>query len=323
MFHTDSMDFVELVKGNEAFYKTIEPRNSNDSYTVIATINDYDTKKLIALATGTQANLKKYPDDIEDCHAESLLKRAYKRFVIDQISHIVSNFSPEDDIGAAIRKTIPTNLILFISQFPCGVIQRYGGDNPIVEGTLMKRKPGRGTLINGKVVYVKRDTCAHKLSKWIENGLQGFRLKSIFNIESRIKQILIGSCEIDENLNYKTYMEQFKQIIKSDNHSIDVDLLSNFRRDEFVFNPLKLPQPEAIVWWASVTNDVEKEALDVKQASGSNGNIEHVVDGRRRGLTKQQISHARGTNQRLDVSTFRLREDIASFAHRFNRDLNL
>lgn len=304
-----------LVSSNLAFYRTIKPKTSDGSYTVIATINDYDNKKLIALATGTQANLKDYPYDIEDCHAESLVKRAFKRYIIDLIKHVVSNSSSKADAGSIVRKTIPTNLILFVSQFPCGVLKRYEGDDIIIQGGQVERKPGRGTLRDGKIIYVEKDTCARKLHKWSRIGLQGHKLKSIFNIESKLKQILIGNCEVDENLDCRAYVEQFKRLIQADDNSIDVDLLDYIRQDEFIFNPSKQATPEALVWWASVSNEKVERPRESKQVVASNGNIEYIVNGRRRGLTKRQVSLIRNTNQQLSISTIRLREDLSFIEH--------
>lgn len=76
-------DVSTVIKKNLEFYDKIKPKDRGNTYTVIATLNDVKSGQLIALATGTQASLKVYGDDIEDCHAESLLKRAYKRYLID------------------------------------------------------------------------------------------------------------------------------------------------------------------------------------------------------------------------------------------------
>lgn len=312
------METSSLVSNNLAFYQSIKPKSFDGSYTVIATINDYDTKKLIALATGTQANLKDYPDDIEDCHAESLVKRAFKRYIIDLINHIVSNSSLDGDVGSKVRETVPTSLILFVSQFPCGVLKRYEGEDKI-QGASVERKPGRGTLRDGKIVYVEKDTCARKLRKWAQSGLQGHKLNSILSVESKLKQILIGNCEIDENLDYKTHIEQFKHIVKADDSSINVDLLNHIRQDEFIFSPSKQAQPEALVWWASVFDKTEKRANESKQAVNFAGNIEYVVNGRRRGVTKRQVARIRETNQQLNISTSRLRDDLNSIERHLDK----
>jgi hypothetical protein len=80
-------------------------------------IEENNQKKVIALSTGTKClpgNKKEKPNLLMDSHAEVLCKRAFKRYLIHRIKS--NNFLGD------------YQLHLFISQLPCGVVERYKGE---------------------------------------------------------------------------------------------------------------------------------------------------------------------------------------------------
>lgn len=286
-----------MVDSNLAFYDSIKPKVSARKYTVIATLNDCKSHQLLALATGTQAGLRVYSDDIEDCHAESLVKRAYKRYLINKLKY---NISSTASLDAA--DDCSTGLILSVSQFPCGLLSRYLGDEPIDEttGDIIKRKPGRGQLVDGKVVYVQRDKCIDKLKRWISQGMQGRQLTARLGLISHIKKILIGDCECQSDLDYLTALIELTVYLGLTKEQ--VYFVGGVRRQEFVYSPDCSPQPEAIVWW----RQLEPLGSNRKQ-------MEIIVDGRRKGLTKHQaVDSGDKASYKLQVGDFCLRRDLDS-----------
>ena len=66
----------------------------DDEWTILAAIiinYENDKNQLIALSTGTKCfaseNCENQDKIIQDCHAESLLKRAFKRYLISKIKY--------------------------------------------------------------------------------------------------------------------------------------------------------------------------------------------------------------------------------------------
>lgn len=299
-----------LVDNILTFYNKIKPKNPTNSYTVLAAIIDpslNDDNKIIALASGTQANLSVYLDDIKDCHAESIVRRAYKRYIIDSLLEKVIKSKDSKDVEKFIEQELQQNLILFISQFPCGFLKRYEGDEPIdkVTGKTIKRKPGRGTLKDGHIVYLEKDPCCDKLKRWLKEGFQGKKLKQLFAFEAKITKILIGNCENDECFDYKIGIEKFKQLITDDgfNQTIEVELVDIVDKKEFTFHPEQQPQPVSVAWWSSKTkaHDSDKSSL-LK-------NMEYIVDGRRIGLTKKLLAKDL-PNDKLKIANYWLNRDL-------------
>lgn len=302
------MDIIDLVSDNLKFYDSIKPKNPPGCYTVIATVNDYQTGQLLCLATGTQANLKSNNDDIQDCHAESLVKRAFKRFVIDAVKDVVENSTKSDNLVELSTSRIPKSIILFVSKFPCGFLTRYEGQEPVdpTSGNAIKRKPGRGIERMGEKIYVEKDNCLVKLQKWVNHGFQGTKLKQALDIETSIKMVVIGHCESSEDFNYTSHLEEFSSRLGS---KVEVCHVRHTRRDEFIFRPASKAQPVSVVWWRMM-HGIPLEP---------NNNCEMIVDGRRRGLTRQQCSGSQiVTSARLKVADARLRNDLEyiSTAHK-------
>lgn len=317
------MDSSQLVLNNLNFYDSIKPKNPRNSFTVVATLNDQETGELLALATGTQACLRIYSDDIEDCHAESLLKRAYKRHLIDTIRSILYDKTlSSTEVERRISEKCAHNLILFITQFPCGLIKRYQGEEPLDEkGEVVKRKPGKGTNKDGKIFYVQKDTCNNKIKKWFQVGFQGSKLNELFGIKSKVKRIIIGDCE-PETVDYLLYAEQLKAHLSSDCAELQEEPIieiveHSIRRKEFVFETFRQPQPVAVVWWARPTHNSRSDSHQAKRMKNDNsGRSELIVDGRKAGLTKKQCCSS-SKMFLLKIGNHSMRQELAPLKKEF------
>lgn len=298
------MDYRELIEKNYEFYRSLRPDNPPNTYTVIATLNERQTGKLLALATGTQAKIKTYRHDIEDCHAESLLKRAYKRYLIGKISRAI-----QKDGRMSATLECPEELIFFVSQLPCGLVDRYEGEQPRdeVTGDILRRKPGRGLKIDGQLHYVEKNDCTSKLHKWISEGMQGEAINNYLYIECPISSILIGNCQPEEDFHYRFHLNQLRlHLLRGCRREVEFVHINSFRHDEFVFNPEKQARPECLVWWLDESN---LESAHGSQTSNLKGRMEIIVDGRRRGATKKQCE-SDDDSQRSSISSHMLRKDL-------------
>ncbi|RWS30186.1 double-stranded RNA-specific editase 1-like protein [Leptotrombidium deliense] len=168
----------------ESLGKTGKP--TADEWTTLCSIviEENNTFLVACLATGTKCvtgQWASFKGAVIDCHAECLCKRAFKRFLI---SHVQSGKSFDT-----------AKFHLFISQLPCGVVDRYKGniDKPCVG---VRRKPGKGERC-------LKPSCVDKLCKWNILGLQGRRLLAFTKKPIRFETIIIGNCgqenEFDEN----------------------------------------------------------------------------------------------------------------------------
>lgn len=191
-------------------------------------------------------------------------------------------------------------LMLFVSQFPCGLIKRFSGDEPVDKetGANIMRKPGRGVAKDGEILYVRRENCLSKLKRWLATyGIQGKSLHERLGVRSKVTQIAIGDCEPELELDYVNHLKSFEQQLSSSKWPPKFDLV-NIRNDEFVFkSENKQPQPVALIYWADPFNQASKP------------NIEQVVDGRRKGLTKRQCQSDR-PEWRLKSGDHLLRLDL-------------
>jgi hypothetical protein len=303
----DKFDASKVIHQNLEFYHKIKPKIAQSSYTVIATLNDHNTSQLLALATGTQSSLKRYDDDIEDCHAESLLKRAYKRYVLDRIlvalecQEGASIEQKTNTIHQVVKQINQQELVLFISQFPCGFIKRFQGTEPVDEltGAEIVRKPGRGQVINGKLVYVQRDSCFAKLKRWLSGyGFQGRSFNEHLGIRSKLVKMIIGDCEPDTMLDHESHLRSLSHELDTCQRGIQYEL-AHMRHHEFTFGSSgKQPLPVSVVWWASTRHVNPRNSL------------EYIADGRRLGLTKRQ-SIMNNSDSKTRIGDFWLQSDMA------------
>ncbi|KAI2796352.1 tRNA-specific adenosine deaminase 1 [Blomia tropicalis] len=185
--------------------------NENTEHTVLAAVVEQErssTKlRVVALATGTKCfpqNVERKHEDIVDCHAESLMKRAFKRYLIGRLDYILDNNISLEQFQNEV--TGNHNYYIFVSQTPCGCITRWQGESEsqsnqteLNESNLksfkligVNRKPGRGDLC-------PKAGCIHKLAKWNAFGIQGKRLCTLTNKAIVPYKIIIGNCETNQN----------------------------------------------------------------------------------------------------------------------------
>ncbi|XP_054164618.1 tRNA-specific adenosine deaminase 1-like [Oppia nitens] len=241
--------------------KSGKPKPKSE-YTVLATIvcnvknhtNDSIDTKVVALTTGTKcfaSNESSSDDLIVDNHAESLLKRAFKRYLICRLQ----SGHNLDDIQT---------ITLFVSQLPCGSLQRWKGD-PDLEANSSKsnrhlsdvcRKPGRG-------VTCYRATCLKKIAKWIRLGLQGKALIALTGRPFYINNIVIGNCgqsgEYDQQM--LTNMLSMTDICTvyngfQMNYLPKIKFCHDFRYECFIKSDAKYATSTSLVMW--LTGDGHK-----------------------------------------------------------------
>lgn len=201
-------------------------------------------REVVALATGTKcfpSQKETAIDTIEDCHAESLLKRAFKRYLISQLK---SN-----------QEINWQKLYFFVSRMPCGVGERWqGASESLLQATQstsgVRRKPGRG-------IPTCKASCIDKLTKWNLLGLQGMRLLPHFNSPVFFDYLIIGNCGQTDDFNE----ERLGSLLNCDINELSVDNLfkrekvieclfcESFRHEEFIKTNERRAASTSIVYW--------------------------------------------------------------------------
>lgn len=209
--------------------------------------------EVVALATGTKcfpSQKETASDTIEDCHAESLLKRAFKRYLISQL---------KSNQGINWQK-----LYFFVSRMPCGVEERWeGASESLLQATQstsgVRRKPGRG-------IPTSKTSCIDKLAKWNLLGLQGMRLLPRFSCPVFFDYLIIGNCGQTGDFNE----ERLDCLINCESNELGVDKLfkkkkviecsfcESFRHEEFVKTSEKRAASTSIVYWKDGKNFIKK-----------------------------------------------------------------
>ncbi|XP_075678611.1 adenosine deaminase, tRNA-specific 1 isoform X2 [Dermatophagoides pteronyssinus] len=267
--------------------KSGKPNPRKNEYTVIAGLVEYREKtspKVVCLTTGTKCFPNNVPyrhEDIVDCHAEPLLKRAFKCYLIEMINDW---FDTNKNLDQFYDKVLSgRHYCLFVSQFPCGSFSRWKGDyqnNSKNKRIRVNRKPGRGE-------FCPKAACVHKIAKWRIFGLQGSRLFDIIGKPIIFNHIVIGNCETDnlETLDGFDLVKDYlttdqKEYSKVANNLIGefqfsqpyhLHFAQQFRHQEFVKN--NTPCGSSIVAWMNCDKNLKTEIL---------------ANGRRLGATKRK-----------------------------------
>lgn len=255
----------------------------------IVECQDSLSSRVVALATGTKCfpqNVASRLDSIVDCHAESLLKRAFKLHLIELINQWTEEDKPIDQfyeqgecrsclttLLSLYRLVIkPREYTLFVSQTPCGCVSRWQGDAKqktepeqsdlrTYKRIGINRKPGRGDLC-------PKVGCIHKLAKWNIFGLQGRFLFGLIGKAVTLQRIVVGNCEQHQNEfisemnqrlaidldDFKLVKDQLchQELFNFETSTISIQLASQFRFDEFVREAngqTKKPSGSSIVAW--------------------------------------------------------------------------
>ncbi|RWR98748.1 double-stranded RNA-specific editase 1-like protein, partial [Dinothrombium tinctorium] len=271
--------------------KSGKPREAEWT-TLAAVVIEEDNRFYVAcLATGTKCTTgerSKLQNVIIDCHAESLCKRAFKKFLCH---HFLNGHSVD---GLKFH--------LFISQLPCGVIERYRGavdkDN---EQIGIQRKPGKGEKC-------EKASCVDKIAKWNILGFQGRRLLAITKKPIKFDSIVIGNCTEKPEYNGKRFracltIDKYQidpnqnKIIKSEitnmfplNYCPSLHFNENFRESIFTRRESVNASNSAIVFW---------------KENGSTNMVDVVVNGFKQGVTRKEV-----TKKLLRISKQTLTSDI-------------
>ncbi|UXI19362.1 hypothetical protein NH340_JMT05305 [Sarcoptes scabiei] len=309
-------------------YKTLgksgKPDPNKNEFTVLAAIVEYfgvfENVRVVCLATGTKCfpkNVKDYRNEIVDCHAESLLKRAFKRYLIK----IIENKPEDAQLNQIKLNSNDKKYCIFVSQIPCGTISRWKGnhivnhhhdkDLEIYKDIGVNRKPGRGELC-------PKAGCIHKIAKWNLFGLQGCRLLPLIKEPILFDHLIIGNCESIDNIEselqiihnrliWKTekYIQIDSIIEKSIQHArkIGLHFATNFKKKEFIRN--KIPCGSSIVAWLDGDNQFKTEIL---------------ASGRKLGSRKRKLFeiHSKSDFGLSLVCDSNLNQDIDRLYHRFS-----
>jgi hypothetical protein len=251
-----------------------------------------------SLATGTKcvtgARFTTDSSIISDCHAESLLKRAFKRYLLSKIAAALTTNTLHPQVhGDQERETDEAaahhvlddkdEYYMFVSQLPCGTVERYEGASPNQSLHQIHRKPGRGEPC-------LKASCTDKLAKWLIMGLQGRKLMRLLHNPIKLKGIVIGNCVRDPEFDQDLFATRICASFPSDDPSIanmsshlfhpvtDMSILfdDSFRKECLTRDPGKRASPSAIVCWMD----------------GRERKVEVIVAGRKQGLNcKTQSSN--------------------------------
>ena len=164
----------------------------------------------MALATGTKCfpgNVEYRRDEVVDCHAESLLKRAFKCYLLQLVEDCLGKKGRTDTTHQLLLRGVLSRrrYCLFVSQTPCGVVSRWKGDHqagdlesrsgalvrPLFKAVGVNRKPGRGD-------HCPKAACIHKLAKWAIFGLQGRLLLPLVGRPITVQKVILGNCELTD-----------------------------------------------------------------------------------------------------------------------------
>lgn len=167
---------------------------------------------LIAMTTGTRCvtgSAASLANAILDCHAEVLLKRAFKRYLIGKVLGLKRKADEEHERKGGDKETAPkpdlssifsVKYYMFVSQLPCGVAHRYQGEEePKING--LRRKPGKGEPSNAP-------SCTDKIARWIRLGLQGRRLLQVLKKPVTLDGIIVGNCCLEKEFDEAYFRER-------------------------------------------------------------------------------------------------------------------
>lgn len=262
--------------------KTGKPKdNEYTSLAAIIQVRSQDTHsdpRVVCLSTGTKCvtgTESRIENIIRDCHAESLCKRAFKRFLIYESS----SGQPYDG---------SSEYSFFLSKLPCGTIERYAGaacSNDIKTG--VRKKPGRGEPS-------LKASCVDKLCKWLQMGIQGCHLLSYTQNPVIFTHVIIGNCVDHKEFNEMSLRQSVvvdemnpsqhkKRKTEMSSSMPDVFFDEDFKHELLIKRDDKSSSPSAIVCWME-DGMIQKEV---------------VVSGRKQGTSiknfyKNQLRISRG-----------------------------
>lgn len=226
---------------------------------------------VVALASGTKCvtgKNSKAQNIITDCHAEALVKRAFKRHLIEKI---------KEKEMESIQKA---KYYLFISQLPCGTVSRFEGEKEEETFTTnaCRRKPGKGEPFH-------KSSCVDKLCKWIHIGIQGKSLCKHFSAPIHLNGIIVGNCvdkkEFDEQVLRKRLSLSFEDEecpnkkqkvtdIPDRSQNIDIGFDESFVKEELTRRSEKRPCPISNVCWTDGRGKLFKEVTVEGRKQGTN-----------------------------------------------------
>jgi|LauGreDrversion4_2_1035121.scaffolds.fasta_scaffold71311_1 hypothetical protein len=183
---------------------------------IAATVNDSEIE-VLCIATGNKFSQHvKSPTDsdkLRDCHAEVLVRRAFKHWLLSEWDRLKTQDNPTSrffllsrDFQLEVKPSV--KLFLYITSAPCGnsCIRRWGQpQKEIFDSTLdllelpsqthkifhahAKKEGQTAVLYKGSSDIL---SCSDKILKWNVSGLQGRRLHSLVKKPILLDGIVVG-----------------------------------------------------------------------------------------------------------------------------------
>lgn len=203
-------------------YKEVSGANSTESNQsvlagIVATIDD-SALHVLCIATGNKfTNRPKSDKDdadvIRDCHAEVLVRRAFKFWLLEEWKRLKSGDKQEElyftlSRDSRLVRRLGVRFFLYVSSAPCGnaCIRRWGqSQKEIFEDSLgpleMPLKPHEIFHAHAKkegqtAISYKGDSdilsCSDKVLKWNVLGIQGTKLRSLVDYPIFFDGIVVG-----------------------------------------------------------------------------------------------------------------------------------
>lgn len=216
-----------------------------------------------------------------------MLKRAFKCRLIKLLA------GPNVDEAISYLKDV--EIIFFISQVPCGVVDRFAGStvSPDCKGT--RRKPGKGESS-------VKCSCVDKLCKWANLGLQGRRLYNLLG-KLPFNSLVIGNCVEECEFNQHQLEERIACDLRPPGQSdaqsskrlkrmpLSIYFCPSFKHDELTRSNSKKAFQLSMVAWI---DDEKSNSLIV----------EKLVDGRKQGTSATNYNAS--NSNLLAISDFRI-----------------
>ncbi|CAD5118259.1 DgyrCDS6981 [Dimorphilus gyrociliatus] len=241
---------------------------------------------IASMATGTkclgEVELNDKGNLIHDSHAEVLSRRAFLRYLYDEIERIndggISKYI--DFKSGKFRLKDNTKVIMFCSRTPCGDasiipkqeeepeakrpkldIHRTGAKcvpgEPMDERASgmgyhvtcsLRTKPGRGHPTRSL-------SCSDKIAKWCLIGLQGAIMMHFFDLPLYIHAIVLGNCpfnqECAERALFKRFDGKIPNLGKVYNKIEPIIYKTNTQFNHQQMNNRTVACGAAIIWWKS------------------------------------------------------------------------